>query len=307
MPWAKKGVADAEMKGEVVFVQLKAHLQAIPWKDDGTYSYSGIGWTTARYWLSLEVPVFLVVADLDAGTLHYANAKSEIRSKYAEQEKHETLSITVHKSLVLNPLTAVSDFYRAYRLERAYRGFAVRLLDLVINQEAYYDFLSEGLSRDFDDVLDPEDEIRLFHLLGLVQDCCQQLGLPSPPLQMTKWLEENEKLDKQLCADGSFYGVFRMRLSQWLYPWLFLCLPATVDRVFETEAAYWREADFILFHACRRTDRLFHGDSAWWQCLHPNDPFHQLFSANSQVTSENFVTASDLRMKEQSEKGSPFW
>lgn len=228
---------DAQMKGEVVFVQLKAHLKSIPWKADGTFTYSGIAWSTALYWLSIEVPVFFVVADLDASILYFANAKSQVRFKYADRLTYDSLSLELDSKNILSPLTAEKEFYTAYLLEREHRTFALRLVDLVLNQDKYYDYLLGGLSRDYSGVLDPEEEVTLFHLIRLIMETCTHLGLPTPPLEIEAWLEENGKLDEKLCKDESIYEVFRMRVCQWLLPWLFLCVPHAVDRILKQEAA----------------------------------------------------------------------
>lgn len=91
-----------ETLGHFISIQLKTH-QNIKFDDNGFY-HQRIRTTTANYWLTLNMPVILVLLDLNDNKLYCADAKKYLRSDYNVQkyESQKSIEIKVSKNDLFN-------------------------------------------------------------------------------------------------------------------------------------------------------------------------------------------------------------
>lgn len=91
-----------ETLGHFISIQLKTH-QNIKFDDNGFY-HQRIRTTTANYWLTLNMPVILVLLDLKDNKLYCADAKKYLRSDYNVQkyESQKSIEIKVSKNDLFN-------------------------------------------------------------------------------------------------------------------------------------------------------------------------------------------------------------
>ena len=99
-----------ELTGDLISVQLKG-VKKVDWKsnaDNVNECYSPyVKVSTANYWLSLPVPVFMFVADLKLKNIHFVPVKEHLRSNFS---KLETQNVLVQPKLEKSPVP-VSNFF----------------------------------------------------------------------------------------------------------------------------------------------------------------------------------------------------
>ncbi|MHA1360900.1 MAG: DUF4365 domain-containing protein [Candidatus Helarchaeota archaeon] len=127
------------LSGHLVAVQLKG-TKLLKWKGSGITRYSlfsGIRTSTIRYWMSLQVPVFLCVAEFSSKKVFFAPIKRQIRSKYGLYLRSRTFSFRLIQLLELSNTLGRNIFSQEYYRERSYERFNEAATDIVIHSDFY--------------------------------------------------------------------------------------------------------------------------------------------------------------------------
>lgn len=144
------------LTGHVAAIQLKGRQQ-IRWR--GRTREDILDWfyldriskRTISYWMELQLPVLIFVADLSTSKVFLIPVKRQIRARYTDFLSRRTFSFRV---LGLNRLGSTFGercLSQEYFRERGHDGFMARARDLVAHLDAYQDLLgSVSAVRDAD-------------------------------------------------------------------------------------------------------------------------------------------------------------
>ena len=93
--------------GYFVCIQLKSHNKIV-FNSDGCFKQQ-VRTTIINYWLSINMPVIMVLADLANKTLYGIDVKRRIRQSYDfdKMEKQETISISINRDDVFSYKTCL--------------------------------------------------------------------------------------------------------------------------------------------------------------------------------------------------------
>ncbi|WP_169543598.1 DUF4365 domain-containing protein [Sneathiella aquimaris] len=244
--------------GNLMSVQLKG-TSSLSWKmsSDGimTTRSPSIKTTTANYWLSMPVPVFLFVADLSEGNIYYLSVKSALRSQFDNLESQDSISFQMKNALNIKSTDGLQILTALYRRERLHDHFSFHITNLINQISAFGEFISSNQNLDSFMEVDTEKHIqfRVLYKTCLMASLC--LG-ENWPLESLENLYKKDK--KQWKAP--YIDLHEMTLDtalqeiEKLFPTL---VEKAIRLVTATQSAYWFRKDPIFHRLCSSGDLDF--------------------------------------------------
>lgn len=169
------------VKGDLLAIQLKG-TKSISWitsKNSGNKrtTYGGTKITTVNYWMNLPMPVFLCVHEQISNSVYFASVKHQVRDQFKKFQTQKTFGFKLTKDLDLAATHGIQVLLTLYLRERFYTHFADALTDLLVNWEAYAEYIEGNIERDcFLEVESPE-LVQLFRLYRHIQTVALFAGL----------------------------------------------------------------------------------------------------------------------------------
>lgn len=108
--------SDGLLRGDMIAIQLKSKKE-LKFKG-GKFGLAGVKRSTLNYWLSLPVPVFLIVVCLKTRYSYWANIKS-LNRQGIFSGKTETISVTI-KSYDACSILGIQRFINEYQKEKSW-------------------------------------------------------------------------------------------------------------------------------------------------------------------------------------------
>jgi hypothetical protein len=236
--------------GELVSIQLKG-TDRIQWKeaDDPIQAMSPpIKTSTAAYWLSLPVPVFLFVADIATRNIHFTSVEPFIRANFDKLSQQETMTFKLHKDLNLRSGSGLRLFKWFSARERLHPHFVFHITNLLSSIDIFGDFIIYNQNYDFFMEVDDDRHLQLRTLY----DCCQTASLYLEHEWTIEPLLELYKRDREEWK--SEYAFLHEKTMDYILRKLQIIFPRLVRKalklVSETQANYWRHKDFVFYHLC---------------------------------------------------------
>jgi len=257
---------DNELTGDLCSIQLKGR-EAIDWGVEsgrlGRESViSGVKKTTVNYWMSLPVPVFLMVAEISTGRLYFAPVKEQVRTRYAAYlaEDAATFGFTLYSGITLDPASAGVVMLAYYLKERAFAHFASYLRGLLIHAKDYYEFIlsNQGLDCFLD--VEPDDIMLLIHIYQTCEFLSQFVGVDWQVISLADAFREDADTWKE--SYGILHNMTLDRILREMQPVFASVLRETKSLVSEAQSAYWEHEDRLLYRMCcdLNVDRLLEGE-----------------------------------------------
>lgn len=239
-----------EITGDLMSVQLKG-TERIEWKNASvgkTARSPSIKTSTAAYWLSLPVPVFLFVADLSEQNIYFTSVEDDIRSQFSKLAEQETMSFEPRSELNLKSELGLALLSWFYRRERTHEQFLFHIINLLSHVEAFSNFILEHQNRDV--FMEVEEDAHL-EFRALYESC----RMASLYLEWEWPLESLEGLYAKDRAEWKDEFVYLhektldyvLQKIQELFPSL---VRKALTLVTETQATYWLDTDPIFFSLC---------------------------------------------------------
>jgi hypothetical protein len=246
-----------DMTGHLVSVQLKSS-DAIRWRASAgsanslVSTFSGIRTTTTNYWMGMQIPVFLCVADLAENSVYWVNAKSQIRSNYTKATSQESISFLLHKSATLGSNGEEDEFLLSYFRERAYDSFHAQVADLIVHAAEYYELIGDHGWQD--PFLESEiaDTVMATRLYNTLYSAAAHLGIEWNQVPLSERFEQDAETWGQACS-GLIHEATLGKLLHCLQPTLTEVLKRTVETITVLEGDYWRSSDPLLWSICACT------------------------------------------------------
>ncbi|HEY3780688.1 MAG TPA: DUF4365 domain-containing protein [Fimbriimonadaceae bacterium] len=241
-----------ELRGEIVFIQLKSSAAALIWNEKDIATESGISTKTAAYWLGFAIPVFLCIADIETSQMYFANAKDQARRQYKELVDQESCSFRFRKQDRLTRESAMQAFYSEFKREWQHQTTLARVYDLLMHFDYYWDVVTDQIGRDFHLPMEQTEEF--FHVWRLVDSGLDYLGGAPLPIPLDLYLDDNNIYDKYYGGNyGELYSFFSENIATWLVAALAFLAPSLISRLSEEED-YWRAVDPIFHGMADRID-----------------------------------------------------
>lgn len=253
-----------EITGDLISVQLKG-TESLDWKapkkkadkrpkkkDMGNLDHRArspqIATSTANYWERLPVPVFLFVADINAGDIFFSSVEPVIRRNYDKLASQDTLTFSLLKGLSLSQKVGphLVEWYAGR--ERLHRDFVSQISQLVSHAETFHEFIGMNQGRDSFMEVEADAHLRFRALHQSCQMAAAYLGVDWKVDSLSDlykrdreqfqdewvWLHE-QTLDRALVQiEASFPALLR----------------AAVDLIENVEGAYWRSHHPVLHALC---------------------------------------------------------
>lgn len=243
-----------DMTGHLVSVQLKS-TDAIRWRSSASSpnslvsTFSGIRTTTTNYWMGLQIPVFLCVADLAEGSVYWVNAKSQIRSNYAKATSQRSISFVLHKSATLGSSGEEDEFLLSYFRERAYDLFHALVTDLVTHAPEYYELIQDHGWQDPFLESAASDTVMAVHLYNTLCFAAAHLDIEWSQLPLKERFEHDTKTWGE-ASSGLIHERTLGELLHCLHPTLHEVLVRAAEAITVLEGDYWKSTDWLLRTMC---------------------------------------------------------
>ncbi len=243
---------NGELRGYVVSVQLKS-VGSIEWTASGgnspeVWTYSGVSVTTTAYWMGLQVPVFLLVADISARRIYWVNVKAQVRANYGRFLSQRHISFALSRDRELNRETARIRFLVSYFFERSHERFANCLRDLLVHARDYVSLIENHLQLDFFMEVEPSEQAKLEHLYEALQVVTLQLGMTWNQIPLSERFQEDAGMWSTRL--GSLHEGSMAAIVRDLEPQFYDTLEQAAQWVTGREGEYWQSHDFILWEMC---------------------------------------------------------
>jgi len=213
-----------------------------------TYQQAGIRASTAAYWMGLQIPAFLCVADISSREVYWANVKSQVRANYSALEQQRDISFTLRKGAVLNRQAGGASLYVSYLLERRHEQFAEHLRDLLINATYYATFMENHSNADSFMEVEPVEEARLVHLYRVLKSITEQLGVEWDQAPLEDRFEEDARA--WATRVHAIHEATVAATVRDLAPRFRDTLTRATDLVVDVESTFWRHTEPSLFDVC---------------------------------------------------------
>jgi len=186
--------------GDLLAIQMKS-IDEIAWNstaEDAEATFSGIKVETVNYWMGLPVPVFLCVHDRKTDEVIYARVKRQVRHRYLELEKQDTFGFRLSRKFVLDLSTDRGKvvFLVSFLQEKARPAFARALTELLMQREAFAEYIKYHLDRDSFMEVETEELARLSHFYNTVRIVADFSGIDWTIPSIEHFMEGDQKLFK---------------------------------------------------------------------------------------------------------------
>ena len=243
---------DGDLVGHLASVQLKG-VDHITWATgvdatEPTYQQAGIRASTAAYWMGLQIPAFLCVADISSREVYWANVKSQVRANYSALEQQRAISFGLRKMAVLDRQEGGGLLYAAYLLERRHEQFAEHLRDLLVHATYYATFMEDHSNADSFMEVEHVDEARLVHLYMVLKSVTEQLGVEWDQVPLADRFEEDARVWST--RGHAIHEATMAATVRGLAPRFCDTLARAADLVVDVESSFWQYTEPSLFDVC---------------------------------------------------------
>jgi hypothetical protein len=142
---------DNEVTGYLVSVQLKG-AEKMDWRQApgrGLIARSpSVKTSTAVYWMNIQVPVFLFVADLSASEVYFVSVQEHIRSQVDKLATQDSITFEIDQHLSVRTDHGRRLFRWFYARERLHEQFAFHIANLLNQAAGFADFIVSNQGRD---------------------------------------------------------------------------------------------------------------------------------------------------------------
>ncbi|TAJ08321.1 MAG: DUF4365 domain-containing protein [Nitrospirae bacterium] len=245
----KKGL----LTGHLIAVQLKAR-QKIRWRGRTRHGlvdwilFSGVSAKTIRYWMALQVPVFLCLAEISSRKVFFAAVKSQVRARYDRFLRYESFGFRFFRITDLTNSFGCQGLQTEYVRERGYERFVYRVHDLVAHHARYAEMFRSAHGIAPDAIVPHTDWAASAHLAQTCIAILKYLGGNSAVLRLEMEIARLPKVNvlRNPEPNGQVYRA-TLRL---LHPAFTRCLNEVKRYVTRTQAAYWQSTDPAVYALC---------------------------------------------------------
>lgn len=245
------------VSGDLCFIQLKG-AGSIQWRDapetgSKYLEFSGTRKSTINYWMSLPVPVFLILSDLSNRRAYFSPVKRNVRERYSRFTDPTTKTMGFHFPMTyeLGTNTGQELFCKLYHQEKNFPYFIVCSRDLLINMEHYRDFVWQNQNRDEFLEVEVERRLTMEHIYHLCEFLSGYLGLQWNVMKLSDLYNHDSR------AFGHEEELHEASLTK-LLAQLEAVFVDLVERVrillMKEQRAYWSQEDKLLFRMCLNVD-----------------------------------------------------
>lgn len=241
------------LTGHIAVVQLKG-MERLKWsgrrRQDLTdwFCSRPIKNQTVNYWMELQQPVFLCIAEISTRKVFFVPVKQAIRSNYDLFRKNKAFAFRLLRLCDLTHPLGQIFFEQSYYRERGYDRFIERLFDIVAHQDQYLNLFQKAAAPIIELKITPQDWV-----VGgsLAQTCLIILEHTSNSGEKDRLNRHMDSLPKVSVRSKSkqVQKVFASLLRE-LYPAYGMCLRAAKNYVTKQEAEYWIVKDIKFYKIC---------------------------------------------------------
>lgn len=166
---------DSHLTGDMAFIQLKG-TDCVKWKgsEGGNYTnLTGINKSTAEYWMELQVPVFVFMADISTNEIFSIPARESIRHNYYKFLKNSGFSLKVDRQKRFS----LKSFLYDYRKERNYEQFKLHLITFISNLDVYIEFIMNNRGRHEQFEVDSERHLYFIQMYNMLEFLANYLNV----------------------------------------------------------------------------------------------------------------------------------
>lgn len=241
------------LTGHLIAVQMKAR-QNIRWRGRTRRDladwvlFSGTSAKTIRYWMALQVPVFLCLAELSSRKVFFASVKSQVRARYDRFLRDESFGFRFFRITDLTNPLGHHALQTEYARERGYERFVSRVHDLVAHHVRYAEMFRSARGVAPDAIVPHTDWAASAHL---IQTCITILKYLGEDSEVRHLETEIAKLPKvNVLRNPEPNGQVYLATLRLLYPAFTRCLDKVKRHVTRTQAAYWQSTDPAVYALC---------------------------------------------------------
>jgi hypothetical protein len=243
---ASKG---GDITGELFSAQLKG-VERLDWKEKKgkrTAHSPRIKSSTARYWLDLPVPVFLLVADLAAKKVYYASVKEKIRTDFGKLKSQHTISFPLCEKMHFPSEIPLFNWF-VYK-ERQYAHFTVNVVNLLSHVGTFMSFIQGNQQSESH----MEVEVVRYLQFRSLYEICKSVSLFLHPGWELESLDTLYRLDREKWKDDCvwLHEETLVYARQKLEPIFSRVVRQALTLVTETQASYWHARDPVFFSLCQ--------------------------------------------------------
>ena len=252
---------DKKVAGRLCSLQIKSTDSAIDWRatEPGEptvrrSTFSGTKTSTVNYWLGLQIPVFLCVADLSVEKVFFVNVKRQAREHFASIMRQSTFGFELSSLLELSAQNGPVLIEILYEREREHVRFMSGVCDLLLHYASYHDLLADHFGQDYELPTEEADLLSVMHLYRTLKLVSWLSGIDwdQPPL------DEAFREDERIFGTNRYYTIHELTFGK-VCRRLALRLEDTMSRAVEiitsTETEYWITHDPIVHAYCEHWER----------------------------------------------------
>ena len=240
-----------QVTGQLMSVQLKG-MQEIKWGSavggSRVARSPSVKTTTAAYWLGLPVPVFLFVADLSSGNIHFAAVKEDIRRQFDKLDSQQTISLKLAERFDLKSKRGLEQLRWLYARERQHEQFTFHVTNLISQVNVFGEFIQENQNRDIFMEVETERHLQFRALY----ESCRMASLYLDNEWLVEPLSELYENDRKEWKDD--YTHLHEKTLDYALQKIEKLFPALVHKaialVGEEQASYWQAQDSVFFDLC---------------------------------------------------------
>jgi hypothetical protein len=241
------------LTGHIAVVQLKG-MERLKWtgrrRQDLTdwFRSRPIKNQTVNYWMELQQPVFLCIAEISSRKVFFVPVKQAIRSNYDLFRKNKTFAFRLFRLWDLTNPLGQNIFKQSYYRERGYDRFIERLFDIVAHQDQYLQLFKKAVAPIHELKFTPQDWV----IGGSLAQSCLIV------FEHTDNFSEKARLNRlmdslpQVSVRSKSKQTKRVFVSllRGLYPAYGKCLSAAKDYVTKQESEYWMVKEINFHRIC---------------------------------------------------------
>lgn len=241
--------------GHLASVQLKS-TDTILWSQSKTHpeyriaSSPSIKTSTVNYWMGLQIPVFLCVAELTQGRMFWSNVKSHVRRNYRDLQTQETMTFRLSTARELCKAEMKElPFVYSYLLERNHVAFDHSVIDLLVHASDYRSFMDDHGWQDPFLEVEAQETIKLTHLCKAVRTVLEQTEASRvDPVPLSEWFKrDSEQWGTRL---GDLHEATISRIIEELKPNFERAIRQAANAIANTEDFYWQSRNHALYEMC---------------------------------------------------------
>lgn len=233
-----------ELKGDIVLIQLKS-TKNIKWTKKETHTFSKIKPSTAKYFYSLNIPVFIFLVDLSTKELFYLAVGYSLRGDFKTFAKHEKFKFIFSKKDKFEEGLGVFRFKFMYYYEYYRQQYENELFFFLTNLENYKDFQFEHSNRDYHLGIEDSDLIFFEAMHRNYNFLCTYLDIENPIPKLN-----DIKIKSQSRFNNNFYELYELDLSEHMETFEKLTTELTekIKSFTNREISYWLITNRTLYN-----------------------------------------------------------